>query len=182
MNRFERWSIWISAVLVTVTGAGLLWAKYFVANDDPWSVINHPLQPWFLKTHILTAPLLIAALGQIAVRHVWRHFRSALSGGRRSGSMTAVVSVPLILTGYLIQVVTDETWLGPLAITHIALGGVFALGILIHSLVVGRQRGPLDERSYRSSGAGSGPARPRPQRAEALSSPADAHTWGAEGD
>lgn len=173
MNRFERWSVWVSAVLVTVSGAGLLWAKYFVYNDDPWSLINHPLQPWFLKAHILTAPLLIAALGQIAIRHVWRHFRSAIACGRHSGLITAAVSVPLILSGYLIQVITDEAWLAILAFAHIGTGGLFAVGLVIHSLVARRlrSRSPVADRSRPASLGGAGFGRASAERADALSGP-----------
>lgn len=181
MNRFERWSVWVSTILVAVSGAGLLWVKYFVHNDDPWSVINHPLQPWFLKAHILTAPLLIAALGQIALRHVWRHFHSAVACGRRSGVITAAVSLPLILSGYLIQVITSEAWLELLAVSHIILGVVFAIGILIHSVLVRRlrPRSPAADRSHHAwlDGSAGSPA----ERAEALSGHGGTAGWGAGG-
>lgn len=140
MSRFERWSVWITAILVTCTGIGLLWTKYFIPADDPWSIINHPLQPWFLKAHIVTAPLLVFAIGLIATRHIWPHFRAGIRSGRRSGILAALFTLPMILTGYLIQVITHVGWLRALAISHIVLGCIFAAALAVHQLATRARR------------------------------------------
>lgn len=140
MSRFERWAIWITAGLTTVSGLGLIWTKYFVQTEDPWSVINHPLEPWFLKAHIITAPLLIFAIGLIFAQHIWRHYRANLRRARKSGILTALFTLPMILSGYLIQVVTHEGWLRVLAIAHIAFGLIFAIGFVTHRLATRRRR------------------------------------------
>ncbi len=142
MSSFERWSVWISAVLTTVTGIGLFWSKYFLDAGDPWSVVNHPLQPWVLKAHIVSAPLLVFALGMIALRHIWKHFRNGPSQGRRSGIITGLVTVPMILSGYLIQAVTHTAWLQAIAISHIALGLAFGFGLSLHQLFVSQRPRP----------------------------------------
>jgi hypothetical protein len=140
MNTFERWSLWISAAGTTVTGVGLLWVKYFLQSDDPWAVINHPLQPWLLKAHILAVPLLIFALGLVTARHIWAHYRAGVRDGRRSGSLTALVAIPMIATGYLVQTVTREDLLAVIAISHIVLGLAFAAGFVSHQAFVVRRR------------------------------------------
>ncbi|MEE9132544.1 MAG: hypothetical protein V3U13_03200 [Gemmatimonadota bacterium] len=149
MNRFEKWSLWISVALTTVTGAGLFWAKYLLQANDPWAVVNHPLQPWLLKAHIITAPMLIFALGLISTRHIWRHYMCRLAPGRKSGIVTVLVTVPMIIGGYLIQVVTHVGWLRVLAISHIALGFLFAAGFVLHQMFVrrlsARCAGPAEE-------------------------------------
>ena len=71
MYRLEKWSLLLSVFLTGTSGIGLLWTKYVLHNDDPWAVINHPLQPWFLKTHIVVTPLLVFALGMVTARHIW---------------------------------------------------------------------------------------------------------------
>ena len=58
MTRFERWAVWVTSVLTFVTGVVYLWMKYFLVSDDPFAVVNHPLQPVVLKLHIVVAPLL----------------------------------------------------------------------------------------------------------------------------
>jgi hypothetical protein len=115
-------------------------------SADEWAVVNHPLQPWFLKAHILAAPFLIFALGLIAVRHIWRHYRNGPVWGRRSGIITALATGPMILSGYLIQSVTHPGWLSVLAIGHIGLGFLFILGLVVHGILVwlyaGRRSAP----------------------------------------
>ncbi len=153
MSAFEKWSVWVSAALTTVTGIGLLWTKYFLEATDPWSVVNHPLQPWLLKAHIVTAPLLVFALGMIALRHIWKHFRNGLRWGRRSGIGTGFVTIPMIVSGYLIQAVTQAVWLQAIAISHIALGLAFGLGLSLHQLFVSRRPCTEEEAAGRTAGS-----------------------------
>lgn len=138
MTRFEKWSVWSTSVATTATGVGFFWAKYLVRPTDPWAVVNHPLQPWLLKAHILVAPLMVFAVGMIAMRHVWQHYRSGVRPGRRSGITTALALGPMVLTGYLIQAVTHVGWLRAMAISHIVFGVLYALGLAIHQPVVRR--------------------------------------------
>lgn len=139
MSRFERWSVWLTAGATIVTGVVYTWMKYALTAEDPWSVINHPLQPWVLKTHIIAAPLFIFALGLITLKHIWNHYRGGLLWGRKSGIVTGLVTAPMILSGYLIQAVTHEGILNVIAITHIVLGFVFAVGFVLHFVHVRRR-------------------------------------------
>jgi hypothetical protein len=138
VSPIERWSVRISAALVTITGIGYAWMKYFMRPVEPWSAVNHPLQPLALKAHILTAPLLVFALGMIAVRHIWQHLREPARAGRRSGWTAIVTAATMIATGYLIQAVTHERWLFWLAMGHVATGAGFALGLLVHQAATHR--------------------------------------------
>lgn len=140
MNRFEKSAIWSTSTLTVATGLGLFWAKYLTETDDPWAVINHPLQPWFLKAHILVVPLFIFAIGAVSLRHFWLHWANGVLHGRTSGALAALAVAPLILTGYLLQVITHEFLLSVIAITHIVLGIVFFGGILLHQVFVRRRR------------------------------------------
>lgn len=132
MTRFEKWAVLSTSAATAVTGAVYLGIKYLLEPAEPWAVINHPLQPWLLKAHILVAPLLVFAVGMIAVRHVWQHFRRGLPSGRRSGILTATVFAPMVVTGYLIQSVTAEGWLAALAWAHIGVSLLFTVGIAAH--------------------------------------------------
>jgi hypothetical protein len=133
MSGFEKWSVLSTSFLTAVTGIVYLWMKYFMEPPEAWAVINHPLQPWVLKAHILVAPLLVFALGFIAVRHVWRHFITGVPFARRSGLTAALSLAPMIVTGYLIQAVTAEGWLLAIAIAHIVTGLLYSLGITGHA-------------------------------------------------
>lgn len=138
MTPFERWAVWGSSILVTLTGLVFAWMKYLLTPADPFAVVHHPLQPLVLKLHIVTAPLLVFAVGMIALRHVWRHFRTGMPWGRRTGLTVALLFVPMVLTGYLIQAVTHQGWLAAMAWSHLGLGVVYALGLVAHQRVINR--------------------------------------------
>lgn len=192
MTRFEKGSVWITTLLVALTGIGYGWTKYLTTSTDPFSVINHPLQPVFLKLHILVAPLLLFAIGMVALRHIWRHFRSGTRRSRKSGLTTAAALVPMVGTGYAIQVISGESWLTVMIVAHIAAGLLYLVGILLHQWFLRRSataragsraaaetvpsgsgavaETALRTRTARSSGGHSAP------RPTARSRPADANT------
>lgn len=162
MTRFERWSVWVTTILTAVTGVGYFWAKYLTGPPEGWAVVNHPLEPWFLRAHILVSPLLLFAVGMIVLRHVWRHFRSGLAWGRRSGLLTGLALAPMVLTGYLIQVTTSAGWVRAMAISHIAFGFLYIVGIGLHQIATRRAPSGGEERRPRS-GLGA-PRAPRADR------------------
>jgi hypothetical protein len=145
MNRLEKWAVWGTASLAGVTGIGFFWAKYLVQTSDPWAAINHPLQPWFLKAHILVVPIFIFVVGAVSVRHFWMQWANGVLHGRTSGALAALTVAPLVLTGYLLQVITHEFLLSLMAITHIVLGIVFCGGMLVHQVFVKRGRTARDD-------------------------------------
>jgi undecaprenyl pyrophosphate phosphatase UppP len=149
MTAFERWSIWISSVLVTATGLVYGWMKYLLPEPAGFSIVRHPLQPLFLKLHVLTAPVLVFALGSVAVRHIWRHLVTGTRQGRVSGWSAALTTIPMVLTGYFLQVFVSESLLRSLALAHIATGIVFGGGLLLHQVMVRR----IQRVSYRSNPA-----------------------------
>jgi hypothetical protein len=136
MSPFERWSVWLTSLVTAATGIVLLWMKYFLEPGDQWSVINHPWEPLVLKLHILSAPLLVFALGLITLRHVWEHVRLGVGRGRRSGYTLAVAAIVMVVTGYLIQVVTQEGWLRLVALIHIGVGLAYVAWLSVHRVLV----------------------------------------------
>lgn len=141
MTRFERWSLLGTAFLTAVTGLVYAWMKYLLEPSGPWAVINHPLQPAVLKLHIVAAPLLLFAIGLVTMRHIWKHWRSGTARGRRSGVGTMLVTAPMVLSGYLVQVVTAVPLLAVIAWAHLATGVAFAVGLAVHQVVMLRGSG-----------------------------------------
>jgi len=142
VNGFEKWALGLTTAATAVTGIGLFVTKYLMQTDDPWAVINHPLEPWFLKAHILVAPTLVFALGMIAAHHVWPYLKTGLRSGLRSGIVTSLVTVPMVLSGHLIQIITVPDWLKGIAIIHIATAFLFTTAFVGHRLRVRwRRRG-----------------------------------------
>lgn len=132
MTPFERRSVWLTTAGTLVTGVVYWWMKEMVTPAEPWAVVNHPLQPWLLKAHILIAPLQVFSVGLITSRHIWRHFRSGVRKGRRSGLVAAVTFLAVVGTGYALQVVTAELLIRTLAWAHLGLGIVYSIGVAAH--------------------------------------------------
>jgi hypothetical protein len=132
MTRLERRTLWISTAAVTITGIGFFWTKYLTTPADPWSVVNHPLEPWFLKLHILASPAFVLAIGLITTRHILPHLKRRESDGRRSGLVMLGTLLPMVAAGYLLQVVSWASWTNPLVIVHLATGCIFLLGFAGH--------------------------------------------------
>lgn len=132
MTRLERWCLWSSAIAMGLTGLGFFWAKYLVESSEPWAVVNHPLEPWFLKIHIVVAPMFVFAVGLITTRHILVHIRARIRKGRSSGLAMVWLMIPMVGSGYLIQVVSAEGWVTGLATVHIVTGMVFLLAIVAH--------------------------------------------------
>ena len=140
MTRFQRILFWVSTAATTVSGLVYFWMKYFLVASDPWAVANHPLQPLMLKLHILAAPVMLFAVGLIWTDHIWRHIRSGLPRGRRTGVLSAAVFGPLVLSGYLIQAVTAASLLAVVTWGHIGLGVACGAGVVLHQQAVRRRR------------------------------------------
>ena len=142
MTAFQKWLLWSSSLLTSVTGGVYWWMDHRMEPLNEWAVINHPLQPWVLKAHIVVAPFMVLAVGTIALDHIWKHYRAKVRVGRRSGVTMMWILAPMILSGYLIQAVTHTGWLTVLVWVHLGTGVLYALGLLAHSVVL-RRRGAV---------------------------------------
>jgi len=139
VSAFERWLLWLSTAAVALSGIGLGWTKYFMTSEDPYAVTHHPLQPLLLKAHVLSAPVLVFALGVVYTRHVVRQWRSGRARGRPSGIVIVATLLPMVLSGYLIQTLSAETWLFRAAMLHIAASLAYLAVLLVHQAAAWRQ-------------------------------------------
>jgi hypothetical protein len=125
-----------SLALTTATGVAYWVMKDLLRPRDPFSVLGHPWQPYALAAHVLVAPVLVFALGLIARDHILEGVRS---GGKVSGWRTGLgllgAAVPMIASGYALQVVTDVRARSLIALAHLASGALFAALFLGHAAV-----------------------------------------------
>jgi len=141
MTPGERRLLYVSVSATALTGVTVWVMKDLLPRRDPFSVLGHPWQPHILAAHLLIAPAVIFALGLIAREHIvqgWRHGRNG--DGRRSGLLTVLWALPMILSGYLLQVVTDETLRRVLSVGHLATGLFFTALFLGHLVRAWRRR------------------------------------------
>lgn len=133
MTRTEK--VLVHGSTWAVAGSGFVygWMKYFMRSDDPYSVIHHPWQPLALAWHVVAAPLLVFAVGLVAQDHILSRMKDgAPVRGRGSGLAAALIVVPMVLSGYGLQVVVEP---GPRRLTlavHLATSVLFFLTYAVH--------------------------------------------------
>jgi hypothetical protein len=133
--------------------------KYLLRSSDPFSVVHHPWQPNVLAIHVLVVPLVVFALGLIARGHVvGRLLDGGPHAGRRSGIGAGLLSLPLIASGYLMQVSTAPSLRRSLGVVHMVAGAAFVLIYVAH-LVLSRPQHRV------SGGSGRGRRSRRSRRA-----------------
>ena len=144
----------VAVAAVGLSGVGLAWMKYGMEpSDDPFTVVNHPWQPYALDLHVLAAPLWILAVGMILRQHVIGRLRNPLRRrGRRSGAWSMALLLPMVASGYLLQVVTAEGWRGALVWVHVLSGSAYLLVFLAHLVVARRTLRQLREEASRGEG------------------------------
>ena len=121
--------------VVSLTGLVYGWMRYFVTPDDPWAVAHHPAQPHIQHLHILAAPLLILVLGWFWVEHAKRHWTSGTREGRLSGVYAWLTILPMILSGYLIQVSVGEMWRNIWVVVHLVTSALWVVAMATHWVV-----------------------------------------------
>jgi hypothetical protein len=134
VSRFESWMIHLSTLLVGGTGLVYAWMVYLVRPTDPYAVVNHPLQPQVQHWHVLTAPMLVFAVGLIWHRHVWSHWRRNPQNGKKSGRGMVLTLVPMVVSGYLIQTAVDGGWRKTWVIVHLLASALWLAGYLAHQI------------------------------------------------
>jgi hypothetical protein len=133
VSRAEAALLHAGTWLAAASGAVYFWMKYMMQGSDPFSALHHPWQPQMLALHVLAAPILVFALGLIARGHVVEGYREEKPHpARLSGVATVLPALPMIATGYLIQVVAGPGIRRSLVMTHLLTGGLFALLFAAH--------------------------------------------------
>ena len=121
-----------------ITGVVYGYMRYFAEPADPYAVVNHPWQPVLRDTHIVTAPLLVFAVAWVWQDHVWKRVRSGFRARRSTGLALFALFVPMVLSGYLLQVAVEPAWKNVWIVLHVATSCVWTVGFLVH-LVSRRQ-------------------------------------------
>jgi len=141
MTAVERRLLYVSVSATAVTGVTVWVMKDLLPRRDPFSVLGHPWQPYVLAAHLLVAPAVVFALGLIAREHIVQGWKYGVNGtGRRSGIMTVLWALPMILSGYLLQIVTGDLSRRVLATGHLVSGAIFTALFAGHLVRAWRRR------------------------------------------
>jgi hypothetical protein len=139
-SRFQN----ASNAAVIGTGLWLYWSKNLAEKADPYSNLGGPGEVLAHNSHILVAPFLVFAAGLLWKIHIWPRFRQfsiskmgILKG--LSGLFMVLTLVPMILSGALIQITTDESARKVWVATHVFSSFIWVAASIFH-LVKGRAR------------------------------------------
>jgi hypothetical protein len=138
MSRWERWTFNLAALVVAATGFVYLWMKYVLEQPDPFAVVNHPWQSAVLGLHVIASPAFILIFGIVLHSHVMTKLRFSRLPNRRSGFTSLGTFAVMVISGYLLQVTSNERWLQALVIVHIGSGTVFSLAYAAHLVISAR--------------------------------------------
>jgi hypothetical protein len=131
MTRAQVVTLQIAVALTAITGVVFAWMKYAMKSDDPFAVVNHPLQPWMLSAHVVVAPLAVFAFGWIFSNHIAPAFVNG-SRKRPSGVGAMWMLAPMVVSGYLMQVSTGDAVRHAMAVAHWISSGAFVVAYLVH--------------------------------------------------
>lgn len=150
MNRWETYVWNVATITVTLSGVAYFWMKHVMENQDPFSVVNHPWQPAMLALHVVAAPALVFGTGLIVKTHVLKKLASGDPTHRRSGLATTIVLPVMILSGYVLQVVSSPLLARTVLFVHLGSSTVFVLTYLAHQLMSMRRPEVAARRSVRA--------------------------------
>jgi hypothetical protein len=132
MSRTQVISLHLSIALTALTGIVFAWMKYVMKSDDPFAVANHPLQPHMLSAHVLLAPVLVFVLGWTYANHMAPRLLLGETRRRFSGLTSMILMAPMIASGYLLQIATNDSIRKVMAAAHWFTSAVFVVGYVMH--------------------------------------------------
>jgi len=106
--------------VLILSGAMWLLFHYYVRIPGEFGPTLHPLEPWLLSIHGISAAGILIGFGSVMPGHVRRAWRAARN--RISGSIFFGVMLALTVTGYLLYYVGNETARSFLSIFHWVVG------------------------------------------------------------
>ena len=124
----------ISSLLVGVSGVALFVFKDLVVIEGEFGPESHFLEDDVQAAHILTAPALVFACALIWQDHIWAKYKSRAKARRRTGLLLTSLVVPMILSGYLLQVSYTEPWREIWRVSHLLSSLVWLVAYGVHQL------------------------------------------------
>jgi heme A synthase len=160
MTTAQKTLLWLATAIASLSGLAYAGLHYFffLENSDPFSAYRHPLEPWCLRVHVLSVPVLVFCLGWILESHVLEGLRRRRRR-RFSGIVLLALVVLLAGSGYSLPFFAEPrllTWV------HIGSGVLFVAFFLGHVFPRVRPRAAVPDDCIR-------PAKPAQRSHELIS-------------
>ncbi len=133
MTALERWSLHLGAFLTALSGVAYGWLRYFGRAAGEFGLEPHPLQALAQHLHVLAAPVLLFALGMAVRGHLAAKLRVGAER-RNTGLGMGLLILPMVASGYLLQVAVAPGWRLAWAWVHGSASLLFLLTYLGHGL------------------------------------------------
>lgn len=132
MKPWQAWCLHLANFAVGLSGLVYAYFIYLVPPFDEFSNVSSPWQPLLHELHILTAPLLIFAVGMIWVTHAWAKVKSGNPARRCTGLFLLASAWPMIASGVIIQVVTEPVATRFWKQAHLWISVLWLVGYALH--------------------------------------------------
>jgi hypothetical protein len=137
LPRAQRWLVYASSALLVISGLAWAFVHYFgdAAGVDSRAALA--FNAFTMKLHGGAAMAALIVVGTLLPHHVPSGWTAKLN--RKSGVTTLTIASILVLTGYLLYYVGDDTYRQLASYFHLGAGLVFA-GFLIFHVVNRHER------------------------------------------
>lgn len=138
LSSARRWTVYGVGAGLWLSGAAWLVFHYFLQRQTEFGSEPHPLEFWSRAAHGLFGFAALWTFGLLWGSHIargWKWRRHRLSGGVLAG-----VILWLIVSGYLLYYLGNETALNATQLLHWAAGLALPLPFLAHWLMRNRPR------------------------------------------
>lgn len=112
--------LYVAGTLLVLSGALWLVFHYFVRVEGEFGPTLHPLEPWWLRVHGMSAAAFLIGFGSVLPGHVRRAWSSARN--RISGSVFFSVMTILSLSGYLLYYIGEPALRDVMSLIHWLIG------------------------------------------------------------
>jgi hypothetical protein len=114
------------------TGFAYGWMLYFAEPADEFALVNHPWQPAMHLLHVVAVPAFVFTLGLLWPTHIAPKLASRASARRRSGNWLVATVLPMIASGYAVQVSVAPEWRTAWAWVHGVTSVLFTSAFAVH--------------------------------------------------
>lgn len=173
MTRAESVLFHAANALVAGTGVVYAWMLYALEPQDEYALVNHPWQSALQHLHVWFAPFLVLMAGVLWRAHAAPRLRSGRPERRRSGIVLLALLLPMVASGYSIQVVSEPAWRTTWIVLHVATSTLWIVSILVHlALAFGARSARVARPTLEQvSEPPASPARSTPRASKQLSAP-----------
>ena len=140
MNRLGYNLVHAANLLVVASGCVYAWMLYLLEPVDEFALWNHPWQGAMRDAHLLSAPLLVLAVGAAWSVHALPRLRGRRREGRGTGLAMALSFLPMALSGSLLQTAVSPGWETAWRVLHLVASGLWTLAAAVHLVSAVRSR------------------------------------------